>query len=252
MKAKLTDLEMGFNQVGVGRPFILLHGFGLNRHIWDPVVGHYKSKACFITPDLRGHGKTQVPPGVYSMHQMANDIAGLIDTLGLEKIILGGHSMGGYIVLAFAQYHRDRLAGLALITTNARPDDPLKREGRLALVDAVKEMGAAALADNLAPRLSKDKVIVEAMHAMILHTDPAGIIGAALGMAERPDMLEVLRQVNCPVLVVAGQDDMITPMAASEEMAHAAPRGELLVIPNCGHMPMLEVPDILGESLIAL
>lgn len=250
MFIKTPDLEIAYRQQGQGEPIILLHGFGLNHHIWDPIVEAFHEKARFITPDLRGHGQSEVTECTYSMDSLAADLAAFMDALGIQRASVGGHSLGGYVALAFAAAYPERLSGLALITTNARPDSPEKRQGRYELAQAVQLQGSSALAESLGPRLSKHLDLVEALQLMISQTHPQGVIGASLGMAERPDRMNILKALTCPVLVVAGEEDMITPLSASQEMADANPQARMLLLPNAGHMPMLEAPLRLGASLL--
>jgi len=250
MLIKTPDLEIAYRQQGQGEPIILLHGFGLNHHIWDPIVEAFYEKARFITPDLRGHGQSEVTEGTYSMDSLAEDLAAFMDALEIKRALVGGHSLGGYVALAFAAAFPERLSGLALITTNARADAPDKRQGRYDTAQAVQLQGSSALADSLGPRLSKHIDLVEALQLMISQTHPQGIIGTSLGMAERPDRMETLKALTCPVLVVAGEEDMITPLPASQEMADANPHARLLLLPGAGHMPMLEAPLSLGEALL--
>lgn len=244
-----------FNQVdlfykisGKGRLLILLHGFGLNLTIWEKTCSHLPAGIQCIMPDLRGHGKSLVPPGIYSMDDMAADVLGMMDSLKIEKATIAGHSMGGYIALAFAQRYPDRLVGLGLITTNARPDPPEKRDGRIMEMHRVRLKGSSVLADSLAPRLTKSADLENSVRSIINATNPQGIVGASLGMAERLDRMDVLRRLNCPVLVVAGSEDLITPLAVCEEMALNAPNGKLVIIKGAGHLPMLEEPKILATE----
>ncbi len=237
-----------YSLIGNGKPLILLHGFGLNRHIWDPICGLLQKQCQCISPDLRGQGESDVPEGIYTMKVMAEDILRLMDKLQLEKAFIAGHSMGGYVALSLAKDHPDRLDGIGLIASHARADTDEKRAGRIHDMEQVKLHGSVILAESLGPRLTKDANLVEAMKTIILSTDPKGIEMAGLGMAERQDCMEVLRNFHKPVLVVAGAEDMIVPLTASQEAAEAAPLGKLVVIPDTGHMPMLEAPNVLAEA----
>jgi len=247
-----NQFNLNYQTVGSGKSLILLHGFGLNRTIWDQVISYLPPNIQVLTPDLRGHGKSFVPSGIYRMEEMAEDILRLMNHLAIEKAVLAGHSMGGYIALAFAQNYPERLESLALITTNARPDAPEKRNARIIDMHKVEQLGSNVIAENLAPRLSQDPILVNAMQMIINSTDPQGIVGSGLGMADRPDRMNVLATLNVPLLVVAGSDDLITPLSACEEMALVAPSGKLVVMNGVGHLPMLEAPLRLSEELCKL
>jgi len=253
MKAEIKGIQLGYDVFGQdGIPMVLIHGFGLDRSIWKPMVSGHFGDQRVILPDLRGHGESEAPEGPYSMCTLAEDIAGLLDHLKIDKAIVCGHSLGGYVALAFAEVYPDRLAGLGLITTRAIADTDEGRAGRYSLVEKVAQGGSVVLAESLTPRLTKDEAILKQSFAIIEHTPPNGIIGAAIGMAERPDRTNLLSEITVPALVVAGEEDQIIELQECIHMADLLPMGELLVIPNAGHMPMLEAPQVLGKGLLSL
>ena len=224
----------------------------MDRSIWEALVESQLGDQQVILPDMRGHGESDAPEGIYSMSLMAADLASLLDALGVEKAIVCGHSMGGYASLAFAEHYPQRLAGLGLITTSAMADQEDKRAGRFALIDQVWERGAVAVAESLAPRLSNSPSVVQQLQHLISSAASQGLIGALAGMAERPDRTVILPQVNVPALVVAGEADQITDFASARAMADALPQGEFLAIADVGHMPMIEATAELGKGLRSL
>ena len=123
---EFQPVDLFYNEQGQGTPVILLHGFPFNHTIWQPVMPLLAEHARLIMPDLRGFGQSPVTDGVYSMRLMAEDVVALMDKLGLEKAVLVGHSMGGYISLAFAQAYPNRLLGLGLVATQDSSDLPEK------------------------------------------------------------------------------------------------------------------------------
>ena len=253
MKTTFNGLELGYEIFGqTGQPIVLIHGFGLDRSIWRDMASRYLANHRVILPDVRGHGESEAPKGIYSMTSLAKDIDHLLAFLGVSKAIVCGHSMGGYIALAFAENSPERLAGLGLITTRAKPDSEEARAGRYEMVEKVKEEGSIALAQSLAPKLSEDESIVSSLKDMIAQTPADGIIGALKGMAERPDRRDLLPKIKVPALVVAGEADQIIDLHDAEQMASALPRGEFLPIKDAGHMPMLETRSELGQGLLSL
>jgi pimeloyl-ACP methyl ester carboxylesterase len=184
------------------------------------------------------------------MALLADDLAGLLDHLDIDRAVVCGHSMGGYIALALAAQHPERLAGLGLITSRAEADSAKKKEGRVRLAETVRAQGSSALAETLAPRLSHDPAVVKMAYALIAATPPAGIIGAALGMAERPDRTALMARLKVPALVVAGQEDQIVPLDDARHLAEGLEKGMLVEIPDAGHSPMLEQPQLLAEALV--
>jgi len=252
MKYRINGTTLACDQLGEsGPPLVLIHGFGLNRSIWSEMASAYLPAARVILPDVRGHGESDAPAGVYSMDLLAADLAGLLDQLDVEKTVVCGHSMGGYISLAFAARYPNRLAGLGLIASRADADSPEKRAGRYRLAEDVLERGAGVLADSLAPRLSRDPAVVKLAREQIMQTKPRGIIGAALGMAERPDRTAFLTGLDLPTLIAAGEEDQIVPFADAQKMAEGLRQGTFRGLPAAGHMPMVEQPEALGRVLSA-
>jgi 3-oxoadipate enol-lactonase len=250
LKAEINGITIGYDQSGQGKiPLVLIHGFGLDRTIWREVAEQHLADYRVILPDVRGHGESDAPEGVYPISLLAADLAGLLDHLQIEKAVVCGHSMGGYIALAFAAQFPNRLAGLGLITTRAEADSPEKRTGRYEFVEAVRARGSMALAETLAPRLSRDPALVQAAYEMIAATSPQGIIGSVLGMAERPDRTALLDELDIPALVVAGVEDQIIDLEDAREMAERLVQGEFVEINCAGHLPMWEQPESLGRAL---
>ena len=253
MKAMINGIQFGYEILGQeGPPVVMVHGFGLNRKIWIPVVTEYLRNYQVILPDVRGHGESDAPGGPYPMSLLAEDLVNLLAFLGVERAIICGHSMGGYIALAYADAYHQRMSGIGLITTRSEADSEEGRVGRYESIRAVGNQGARSAADSLAPRLTKDESLIKEMRAMITQTSPQGIIAAQQGMAERPDFSGLLPEITVPALVVAGVQDQIIQLKSAKEMADTLPDGEFLSIPEAGHLPMLETPEALGKGLLVL
>jgi 3-oxoadipate enol-lactonase len=253
MKASINGIKFGYEILGQGGvPVVLIHGFGLNRKIWIPMAAEYLCNHKVILPDLRGHGESDAPEGPSSMSTLAEDLVNLLAYLGIKQALVCGHSMGGYVTLAFASQYPQWLSGMGLITTRAEADTEEGRAGRYQMVEKVQKQGAAPLADSLAPHLTKNEDLVREMHAMLVEASPAGIISALEGMAARPDRSKLLPEIAVPALVVAGVQDQIIDLGDAKDMADALPDGSFLAIPDAGHLPMLESPEALGKGLLTL
>ena len=250
MKAKINGIQMGYDDIGAeGLPIVLLHGFGLNRKIWREVAETYLSPHRVILPDVRGHGESEATEGAYPMALLAEDIQKLLDFFEIEKAAVCGHSMGGYITLAFADNYPERLAGLGLITTRAESDSAEKRAGRYQIAEDVRENGAIVLAESLAPKLTKDEVIQQQSYKMLLDANPLGIIGVSQGIAERTDRRKLLSQIRVPALVIAGDQDQIIEVEDAKQMANTIPRARFHLVSGAGHMPMMENPKEFAAGL---
>jgi 3-oxoadipate enol-lactonase len=242
-------VSLAYEEHGQGTPMVLVHGFPLQRAIWYPLLPLLAGQARLVLPDLRGHGQSPVTEGVYSMRTLADDLLALLDLLNIEKAILVGHSMGGYACLAFAHAYPHRLAGLALVASQAAADSTERRQARLLLAREIARKGAGPLAVKMPASLTKRPELAEPLRAMILQTAPKGMIGALKGMAERPDATDWLASITVPAVVIAGDQDALIPPERGALMAQLLGRAGLVEIPAAGHMPMMEEPQAVAQAL---
>ncbi len=250
MIVKINGIRMGYEDTGhVGHPIVLIHGLGLDRSIWREVADTYLSRQRVIIPDVRGHGESEATEGVYSMTLLAEDIMKLLNFLNIEKAVICGHSMGGYITLAFAEKFPERLSGIGLITSRAEADSENQQAARYQMVEAVRAKGAVVLAESLSTKLTTDEEILMRTYEILSNMDPTGIIGVLQGMAERPDRRKLLPKIQVPTLVVAGDQDQIINVEDARQMAMALPNGKFHLVSGAGHMPMLEKPESLAKGL---
>lgn len=252
MKIRVNGFDMNCREMGDGIPLVLLHGYPLNNTIWDAVAERMQGQVRLILPDLRGFGESSVPEGVYTMRQMSSDVARLLDALEVHTAVVAGHSMGGYVTLAFAKAFPDRLAGLAMVCSQAGADSAERKAGRLTTAGEVARQGTAAIARPMAEGLTTDPAQVGGLEQMILRTSPRGVIGALKGMAEREDLTGFLPHIEVPALVVAGEMDAFVPLVKAEEMALRMKDSRLVRIAGAGHMPMLEAPAKIAAALLDL
>jgi 3-oxoadipate enol-lactonase len=243
------SVALAFEEYGQGPPVVFLHGYPLDHTIWQPLVPHLQNIARLILPDLRGFGKSPVPAGTYTMREMAEDVVGLLDQLEIEKAVLVGHSMGGYVSLAFAHAYPGRLAGLGLVATQAGADTPERRQSRLKTASAVKRRGVKPVVNSMLPKLTQKTELTQPLSDLMMQAQPAGVIGSLRGMAERPDMVGNLSNIAVPAVVLAGGADQILSLENMKTMAQMLPKGWLVEIPDGGHMLMMESPDQVAEAL---
>lgn len=253
MKIRINGIRIGYDILGAdGYPIVLIHGLGLDRTIWFEMASRYLQDYRVILPDVRGHGESDAPEGTYTMSLLADDLAEFLEVLGIGKAVICGHSMGGYITLAFAARHPEMMSGMGLITSRADADSEEKRKGRYQMVEAIRMRGSIALAESLAPRLAKEASIVQRAYDLIVQNKPQGLIGTLKGLAERPDRTYLLPNIQVPALVAAGEEDQIIHTDYSRKMASALPDGRFIILPGIGHMPMLERPGTLSEGVLDL
>ncbi len=155
MEAVINGVRLAYQANGDAAqpPLVLVHGFPLDSGMWEAQLAGLADRAYVVAPDLRGHGRSEAPAGPYSMEQHADDLAGLLDFLGIRRAVIAGLSMGGYVTLAFWRRHRERVAGLALLDSRAGADTPDGRAGRTATIERVRQRGVEVLAEEMMPRL---------------------------------------------------------------------------------------------------
>ncbi len=258
MHVLVNDVRMAYGDRGQGQEttLLLVHGFPLDRRLWAAQVGAFANMTRVITPDLRGHGRSQVVPGPFTMEQHADDLAALLDHLKIRRTVVAGLSMGGYVAFAFWRRHPERVQGLILADTRAEPDGGAARAGRDAAMVKVQQTGAAAYADEMLPRLLApgnlaDVKIAGAARKMLAEQPVEGIVGALGGLRDRADSRATLPTITVPTLVIAGVEDAITPPAEARGLAAAIPGARLAIIPRAGHLSPLENPRAFNAAVRA-
>lgn len=244
-----TTVELHFEEHGQGVPVILIHGYPLDHTIWKPVVNQLKPFARLIVPDLRGYGASPDSDGEWSIREMADDIHDMMHHLDVKRAVLVGHSMGGYIALAFAHAYPAHTAGLGLVATQAAADTPEKRQARYIQIEEVKRRGVKHVVEHMAPKITPRPALAEALKLLMVKTRLSTVVNSLKAMAERPDATEWLNLMDIPAVVIAGKADTFIPLERAQTMAQILPRGWMVEIPDAGHMPMLETPELVADAL---
>jgi pimeloyl-ACP methyl ester carboxylesterase len=252
----IRGIEIGFDDEGSGSPVVLLHGYPFNRTMWRDQVEELKRHHRVIVPDLRGHGETTVTPGVATMEDMAEDVAALLESLEVSRFLLGGLSMGGYVALAFYSLFPSKVRSLVLTDSRAQDDTQEARRNREVQAEKALSEGMEAIADGLLPKLlaretiSQGPDIVKRVRDMIVATNPEGAAAALRGMAQRPNRIPLLSNINAPTLILVGSEDALTPVTDAELM-HREIGGSLLrIIEGAGHVCNLEKPEEFNRALV--
>ena len=254
MIALVGDAEIAFDDVGSGLPVVFLHGFPLNRTMWEPQVSALVADCRCIPIDLRGFGESSVV-GPYSIDGFADDVAGVLDTLQIERGVIVGLSMGGYVAFSLWRRHRARVRALVLANTRATADSADAVERRHAMIEMAEDHGSAAVANmqiaGLMGKTTREKRpdIYDAMHRMMSQASADAVIGALEALIERADSTATLATIDVPTLIVAGEEDVITPVREARAM-HAAIRGSRLeVLQQAGHLSNVERPAAFNTVL---
>jgi pimeloyl-ACP methyl ester carboxylesterase len=246
-------------RAATGEPLVLLHAFPLDSAMWAPLVPELAGVARVVLVDLPGLGASPVPAtGEPSLEVSAEGVVGVLDRLGLRRAVVAGVSMGGYVALALARRHPERVAGLALVDTRAEADAVEVRANRLRMADAVLGgTGTRVLAPMLDTLLgptthTRRLPLVDAVRRWLAGAPPAGVAWSQRAMAARPDSTSVLAGLTVPAAVVVGEEDGLTPLPAAQAMAAALPDAVLTVVPGAGHLSPFEAPRAVARALTGL
>lgn len=223
-------------------PVVLLHGFLEDSRLWNEWMALLPARR-YIRIDLPGAGSSELVENL-TIERMADVVAAVVEQLGLQKFILTGHSMGGYVAIAYAEKWGEKLAGLCLFHSHPFADSEEKKEGRLKAIDFINKNGHVIYVRQTIPQLfvyDYSKGYQSEVNALIhnaVQFKPEGIIAALNCMRNRRDRSDVLRNIQCPVLMLIGKHDTAVPLELSMAMAPLPSRGIVHIFPTVGHMGM--------------
>ena len=247
--------ERNFPEMTTTKPTLLLiHGFPLDHTLWDPQRAALSKVANVLAPDLRGFGTGASAADVMPMEGFASDLHALLDTNGIDRVVLCGLSMGGYIALAFWSLYPERVQALVLCNTKATADTPEGREGRHETARNAQEKGVPVIARGMIGKVlsaytrANKPELVARVEAMMARQSPGAVAAASLGMAERPDRTTMLTSITVPTLIITGEADELMPLPTSQAMADAIPGARLVVLPNAGHLSNVEAPELFNAA----
>jgi pimeloyl-ACP methyl ester carboxylesterase len=246
----LVIAELAYQEAGAGLPLVLLHAFPLSSRMWEPQRQGLADACRVITPDLRGFGGSPLGDDDPSIDAMADDVAALLDRLHLDRVVVGGLSMGGYVVMALLRRHAGRISAVVLANTKAGADPEPARANRERIArEVLGARGLQVVTYDVVPGLLGESTkrgrtdVVARVHELHLTADPAALAWAQRAMAGRPDSLSTLRATEVPALVIAGEEDQMSPLAEAQAMADALPQARLVTIRAAGHLSAMEAPE---------
>ena len=250
--------QMSYTKTGAGPAVVLLHGFGEDHNIFKSTVAALEKKYEVYTPDLLGTGMSPVNtfPSNFSIEYVADSTAALIQHEKIETCILLGHSMGGYVTVAFAKKYPQYLKGFGLLHSTALPDTPIKIENRTRGISFIQKFGAATFLATTAPNLfgsfsqkNHPQLITEFVQSIPAFSNEA-LTCYYQAMMARPDLTSFLETTSLPVLYILGDQD--TPVALEDTLPQTKmpKRAYLYVLENCGHMGMLEQPTNFNNAVL--
>lgn len=257
----MADLSYAVHGPRGGPTLLLIHGFPFDRAMWRFQVGPLTAAGYrVVVAELPGFGRTEElgrpATPLDSMDALAKELMGLLDRLHIPTVVPVGFSMGGYVALALAAAARDRLAGLILVDTRAEADSEEARKKRDATIADVNAHGTRGLATAMMPNQlteatrSSERLLAEEVRTMMLRQPKATVAAALKAMRDRPDRRDLLPLLDCPVLVLVGSEDKVTPLDSAKTMLGASRKGELKVIEGAAHLSPMERPDDVNAALL--
>ena len=233
---------------------VLIHAFPLNAALWRPQLDRAPTGWRFITPDLPGFGRSHLPPA-RTMDDMARAVLAVIDAEGIDRAVIGGMSMGGYVTLALYRLAPARFSAMILADTRATADNEQQREARQKMIASVRASGPTAVADEMLPKLlgatshRERPELAPRVRGMIERNSRDAIAGAVEAMMERPDSRPMLAGIPVPTLLLCGSEDVLTPPSDSEVLQASIPDSRLALIDKAGHLSNIEAPDQFSFAL---
>jgi 3-oxoadipate enol-lactonase len=240
---------------GTGDSVVLLHAFPLNGRMFEPQMEAVAGTRRLVAPDYPGFGRSPRTPAQPDVRYYAECIRGLLDRLGLERVVLGGVSMGGYVAFECMRLFPERVSGLILANTRPEPDSKEMRENRKKMAQRVAEEGVEVLIELQMERLlarstlENDEEVVEKVRAMILESSPGGGVAALGAMRERPDSTPLLPKITVPTLVIGGEEDAISSPEVMAAMAGKIPDSRHVTLPHAAHLSNLEASKEFNVAL---
>jgi Predicted hydrolases or acyltransferases (alpha/beta hydrolase superfamily) len=251
------EIIVNYQDEGVGdRVLVLLHGFMNNLEVWQPYTFDYRKEIRIVTIDLLGHGDTGIISEEHTMEMQADVVKATLDYLNIPSCVIAGHSMGGYVALAFAKKYPQCCKGLVMINSHAMADNEKGRENRDRMCQIVKE-NRASFVVNFIPNLfyegNKDKCStqIRELEDAALDMDPKGIIAAQQGMRQREGYLDVLTDNTFPFLFIIGKKDPRMQLENVFAQAMLPYHSEVMLLENVGHMSHIEARPILKDRLLS-
>ncbi|WLR57108.1 alpha/beta fold hydrolase [Mesobacillus subterraneus] len=251
--ARAGSTDISFIDEGKGDPILLIHGFAGSKKYWEEIIPELTDNHRVIALDLPVHGESGMGKDRYSIEDMVSTIKELLDELGVDKVTFFGHSLGGYITLAFADLYPQHLKAFSLVHSTAHPDSEEAKESREINAKKIQEEGAGPFIEGLSQKLfSPENTEVNAKEIeetikIGLNTNVEGLISALKAMKDRPGRIKVLEETDLPVLLIAGEQDQIIPPEKTFTVSRQ--NIEEKVIKNAGHMSMYEQPGKLVKVM---
>ena len=255
---KYRERDVIYSDIGEGPCIVLLHGYLESGAIWQNFIDNFPGAYRFIVPDLPGHGRSGTWGKMHSMDELADVVANILEAEAIPRVLLAGHSMGGYVTMAFADLYPEKLSAYVLVHSTPFADTEEKRANRdreISLILCGKKrqivlvnIPKAFAMDNIESMSSQ----VEYAREIALASPDEGIIALLNGMKERSDRTRVLQDPKLPLLLIGGMKDNYIPVEVFEKLVSLAPHARVLRLQESGHMGFMEEPRHIYQAFLDL
>ena len=240
--------KVAFRSEGKGQPLILLHGLCEDSTIWDEFIKGLTNDFLIIRPDLSGFGESDIL-AEHSIERMAESVKAVLNHLHIKKCIMVGHSLGGYVSMAFQKKYPSVLTGLGLFHSHPFADTDAKKEERLKAIQFVERNGHIVYVKQLIPKLfaelfaTSNEFLINSLIFKASKYKPETITGAHKAMLARPDNADILKDCPCPVLLIVGKQDKTIPFEVSAAMLPLPNIAKIVILPKVAHMGLFTAKE---------
>lgn len=233
-----------YRKIGKGYPIVLIHGFCETHEIWYGLAKGLSQKFEVFSIDLPGFGSSPALSSPFSINEVAQSVFDWIVQQKIQKPIVIGHSLGGYVALAIGKNRSEKLAGLVLMQSTAFADSEEKKLNRNRVIEFVKAHGTDPFIDTFVPGLFFDKhhPAIPEVDKIARQTSTETLLNYTVVMRDRPSSIDFIENTKCPLLVIGGDKDAIIPADVTIEHGKLAPQSEVHLLKDVGHMAMFENP----------
>jgi len=251
-----NGVRIHFEDVGSGPPVVLGHSFLCSGEMWGPQVGPLCDRFRVVNIDERGHGRSGLLTEPFDLYDMVDDVLAVLDHLGIERAVWAGLSIGGMVAMRAAITAPKRVSGLILVDTHAGAESPYKKLKYRAMALGVKTIGVRPLLPGISKLMFGSTTrrhnveLVTAWEERFASVDVPSMLLGLRAVMRRDSVIDRLRQVEVPSLVIVGEEDISLPLPCSREIASALPNSSLVVVPESGHLSSLEQPQAVTEAML--
>ena len=254
LSIQANGIVFNYDDSGVGDiPIVFIHGFPFDKSMWEPQINYFKLNYRVISYDIRGYGKTTSDERVLDMNLFADDLISFLDALHIDRAVVCGLSMGGYILLNALNRYPEKFTAVILSDTQCIGDSAETKEKRKKSIASIEEKGltefASAFVKNVFFKDSYEEnlKIINKIEDVILSTSNQTVTGTLNALAQRRDMCFCLSEILIPALIIVGEEDSVTPPAQAQQLKDNIPGSKLFIIPKAGHMSNIEQPELFNK-----